>query len=241
MIALLRAEFRKLLSIRSTYIISGIALLLIGFIAFYVAGYKGVGASSHWLMGIVSEVSTILAIFTSLIAILFMGHEYRYNTIMYTLTAANSRTKVLLAKVIVTVLFSFGLMAASVLLATLAYWMGVLFSPSFGRMILAPEFFWGDIWQAVYYLLAYSLVGLLFAFLFRHLVGAIAAVFIVPTIEGLLSMLLKDNTKYLPLSSLEQVHTQSLWSPGKAALLFTIYLVAAWVITWFLFLKRDAN
>lgn len=241
MTALLRAEFRKLLTVRSTYIIATIALLLVGFLAFYAEGYKGVGASPYWLSNIFGGVSTTIAIFVSIIAILLMGHEYRYNTIMYTLTAANSRTKVLLAKIVTVATAAVVLTVLITAFAALAYWLGVVLSPSVSRAFVAPAFFWSDVWHALFFVVGYSLVGLLFAFLFRHLVGAIAALFILPTVEGLASMLLKDNVKYLPLSSLEQVHTHSLWSSGEAALLFVAYLVVAWLVAWFFFQKRDAN
>lgn len=241
MTALLRAEFRKLLTVRSTYVISILALLLVGFLGFYVAGFKGTGAEPFWLIRIFGEVSTTIAIFVSLVTILLMGHEYRYNTIMYTLTSANSRTKVLIAKIAASLSYAVVLLALTILFGILTYWLGVLFSPNAGRMIVSPDFYWSDLWRAFFYVGAFGLMGLLFAFIFRHLVGAIAALFILPTIEGLLSLLLKDNVKYLPFSALEQIHTADLWSPGKAALLVTAYMAGAWIVTWYLFLRRDAN
>lgn len=240
MTALLRAEFRKLLTVRSTYVISIIALLLIGFLGGY-AGYKGMGAEPFWLIRLLGEVSTTIGIFVALVTILLMGHEYRYNTIMYTLTSANSRTKVLAAKLLTSVAYAVVLLTATLILGALTYWLGILFSPNEGRMIIEPDFYWSDVWRAFFYVTAFGLMGLLFAFLFRHLVGAIAALFILPTIEGLLSLLLKDNVKYLPFSALEQIHTADLWSPGKAALIVAAYMAAAWIMAWYLFLRRDAN
>jgi ABC-type transport system involved in multi-copper enzyme maturation permease subunit len=241
MMSLLRAEFRKLLTIRSTYILSGIALVLVAFIAFYPQGYKGTGINPYWLSDVTTGVSMTIAVFTAIIAILLMGHEYRYNTVIYTLTSANSRTKVLLAKIGAVVGLSVVLTSIVTAVAVFAYWLGVTLSPNVARIFITPEFFWSDIWQAYFFVVANGLIGLLFALIFRHLVGAIAALFILPTIEALLGVVLKDNVKYLPNSALDQVHAGSLWSPGSAALLFTAYLAVAWLITWFLFLKRDAN
>lgn len=239
MIALLRAEFRKLLTVRSTYIISILALLLIGFLAFYVEGYKGTGADPRWMSFILDNTSTVISLFIGIVAILLMGHEYRYTTIMYTLTSANSRTKVLLSKVLTVVVFSLGLTALATLFAILTYLAGVSMSPT--AAFVAPELLWNDVWRAMFHVVGYGLMSLLFATLFRHLVGAIATLFILPTVEGLLSMLLKDNAKFLPFSSLEQVHTHFLMSSGQAALVFTSYLVGAWLIAWYLFVRRDAN
>lgn len=241
MMALLRAEFRKLLTVRSTYVISIIALLLVGFLAFYVAGYKGIGGSGAlWLMDMLGQVSTTVAIFVALVAILLMGHEYRYNTIMYTLTTANSRTKVLLAKVVTVVTYSLAMLVGAVILSVLAYWLGMMFAPV-TRVLVTPELFWGDVWHATYFVVGYGLLGLLFAFIFRHLVGAIAALFIIPTVEGILSLILKDNVKYLPMTSLEQVHSHDLLSSGRAALVFAGYMAVIWLVTWYVFQRRDAN
>jgi len=41
MIPALKAEFRKLLTVRSTYVITGLALLAIGFVSLYAEGIKG--------------------------------------------------------------------------------------------------------------------------------------------------------------------------------------------------------
>src|SRR6266536_1435332 len=106
MIATLRAEFRKLLTVRSTYIIALIAFALLGFVAFYIEGFKNgkeqvtAPGANLFLAGSIMQHSTLLGIFGAIVALLLFTHEYRYNTIMYTLTIANSRSKVLIAKII---------------------------------------------------------------------------------------------------------------------------------------------
>jgi ABC-2 type transport system permease protein len=239
MIGLLRAEFRKLLTVRSTYIIVLLGLLLLGFLAFYAGGYKGVGANPNWLSVIINNTSTTIVIFMAIVSILLAGHEYRHNTIMYTLTSSGSRTKVLLAKILTIAIFVTLATVAISVLASLAYVAGVLLSPT--AQYVSSQLYWGDVWRGLFFVVGYSLLALLLAFLFRHVVGAIAALFILPTVEELLSILLKDNTKYLPFSSLEQVHIQMQMSAGKAALIFLAYLVVGWLIAWYLFIRRDAN
>ncbi|MEK7153194.1 MAG: ABC transporter permease, partial [Patescibacteria group bacterium] len=97
----LRSEYRKLFTIRSTYIISGLALLLVGFISFWVMGYKGASDNPHLLMDAATMTGQAISLFMTILAILLITHEYRYNTIMYTLTSSNRRSKALLSKAIV--------------------------------------------------------------------------------------------------------------------------------------------
>lgn len=240
MIPLIKAEYRKLLTIRSTYILLGVAALLTGFVSFWVMGIKGDHGSTSLLMDAAGVSATIVPTFLAIIAVLHITHEYRYNTIMYTLTASNSRSKILTAKL--AVLLAFGALAtlSFMLFAVLAAWLGIVVSGD----TLATQYFyvWDIVWKALFYGLAWVAIGLLFGVLFRHVVGAIVALFIPSTIEGLLSMLLKENSKYMPFTALEQVHTSGgSMSPGRSALLFSAYLLVVWAIGWYLFLKRDAN
>jgi len=241
MIPLLRAECRKLLSVRSTYVISAIALLLVAFLSFYTEGYRGLFAHEMWLIDLIANVSTTITIFVAIIAILLMGHEYRYSTITYTLTSANSRTKVMFAKILTVFGFTLLFTVVAWILAVLAYLAGMSLSPNEGQMWVTPELTWASIWRGAYLVVGFGLIGLLLAFLFRHLVGAIAALFIWPTVEMLLSPLLKENARYLPFSLLEQVHGGNIWSPVTAAFLFAAYLATLWLIAWYIFSKRDAN
>jgi ABC-2 type transport system permease protein len=237
--ALIKAEVRKLLTIRSTYILTIIAFVLIGILTFWAMGYKG-DSGSKLLMEAVMEGVGMMAIFVALVAALNITHEYRYNTIMYTLTSANSRSKVLLAKVLVLMGFSLLLVVVASGFAALMAWLGASMKP----IALAPQVFnfWDTAWRILFSVEAWAMLGLLFGFLFRHVVGAIVALFLLPsTVEGLLSLILKDNIRYLPYTALEQVHGGSLLSPTKGALVFSAWLVGGWLVAWFLFLKRDAN
>jgi ABC-2 type transport system permease protein len=241
MIPLLRSECRKLLSVRSTYVISGAALLLITFLAFYVEGFRGTNGYEGWLMSLISNVSTTISPFVAIIAILLMGYEYRYNTITYTLAAANSRTKVLLSKIAVVIGYTLALTLVSWLLAVGAYCLGASLSPIQGQTIVTPDLFWGDLWRNAYFVFGFGMLGLLLAFLVRQLVGTITILFIWPTFEMLLSPLLKQNAHYLPLSLLNQIHAGTDFGPSMPALLFLFYLVGTWVIAGYIFNRRDAN
>lgn len=237
---LIRSEIRKLLTIRSTYILTILATLLLGFFSFWALGYKGVATANPVLMQAVMDGITVTAMFISIIAVLNVTHEYRYNTIMYTLTSANSRSKVFLAKLAVVLGFVLCFFVLSSLFAVFMTWLGATMS---GNTPINTTFYYTEtIWRSLFHITAMTMLGFMFGMLFRHVVGAIAVLFIVPnTIEGLLSIVMKDNTKYLPYSAIEQVHSGSLLAPNKAALVAGAYIVGGMIIAWILFTRRDAN
>jgi ABC-type transport system involved in multi-copper enzyme maturation permease subunit len=240
MMLLLKAEFRKLFTIRSTYIILAILFLLIGVLAFWALGYKTEGIGSKLFSEAAGTGAQMASMFVAIIAVLLMTHEYRYNTIMYMLTASNSRSKFLAAKVITATVFAVVVTLAIMAFAVLAAWLGASLRDT---AMAAQHVDWGNLlWRSLFFTWGYTMVGLLVAVLLRHVVGAIVVLFIVPsTVEGLLGLVLKQNAQYLPFAALERVVTNQALSPGKAALIFSAYLLFGWLIAWILFLRRDAN
>jgi len=202
-------------------------------------------------MNIASDVTGALnvTVFGAIVAILLMTHEYRYNTIMYTLTSSNSRTKVLIAKFITVSVYALFL---AVLIAVLAPSMAYLGIHLHGYKLVPQTLSYGNLaWRSLFYGWGYGMAGLLLAILTRNQVASIVALFVIPGVaEQLLGLLLKHSTVYLPFSSLNQViragsdridPTSSNLSPGKAAGVYCIYLVIGWIVAWILFTKRDAN
>lgn len=242
MVAILKAEFRKLLTVRSTYFISFFAIALSIFLSFYLSGWRASPAdvlSPSYLQNVMGTVISLLPSFGALVAILLIAHEYRYNTIMYTLTSSNSRSKVLIAKLITVTAYVLVLVGVGVVLSALAMYIGLNLK---GITLADQVVYWKDLmWQGLYYAWANVAFGLLLGFLFRHVVGAMAVYFLLPTIEPLLAMLLRDNAKYLPMTALNSVTQPGDLSPGKAALVFGIYLAIGWIVAWILFVRRDAN
>lgn len=250
MIPLFRSELRKLLTVRSTYILSVVSALLVALFAFYVEGYRGASGSAASTLKpaafteIISASVGIGITFATIIAILFIAHEYRYNMIMYTLTANVRRTKVLFAKLLTMVGFGviYGLATAG--FGLLCYLIGI----ELRGANLAPQSIEAMtiIGRLAYYCAAYVLIGVLIAVISRSVIVGIAAFLIVPTTaEPLLSLLLKDNAKYLPFTSLDSTLNVSMLpstlSPGKAMMVSGAYVAVALVITWILFVRRDAN
>jgi ABC-type transport system involved in multi-copper enzyme maturation permease subunit len=264
MIPAIRAEFRKLFTVRSTYVISLLFLALGAFFAFY--GY-GMQSSQHlndssnpvsglFVQGSLTMIGNILSVAAALIGLLLLAHEYRYNTIIYTLTSNNSRNKVLTAKIlaILAYVFVYSIVSTAILLAMV--FAGVAAA---GHVMPVQDINYLTFFaKSVFFCEAFALAGLLFIALIRNQIGAIAALLILPnTIEGLLSLLLKSNVAYLPFTALQQVvqpatlagavaanpnHPDVISiSPARGAVIFLCWLVVGWIIAWILFLRRDAN
>jgi hypothetical protein len=102
---------------------------------------------------------------------------------------------------------------------------------------------WDFVWRAAVGIGGLATFGYIIAMLLRSQVGAIATFLIIPTtVEGLLQLLLKDNTKYLPftaLGNLSNIHpSPSLQTSG---LIVAGYVVGFGLLAYVLFLRRDAN
>jgi len=250
MINTLKAEFKKLLTVRSTYIITLLVTLLVIFVAFYIEGWRLDSAALRDPTQLASDVTNALniSVFGAIVAILLMSHEYRYNTIMHTLTNSNSRSKVLLSKFLVVSAYALFL---AVLIGVLSPVMAYLGVHLHGHALVPQSLHYGDlIWRSLFYSWGYGMAGLLLALLTRNQVASIVALFLIPDLgEPLLGLLLKHNTVYLPFSSLNQVvrtgdmgnPNNGTLTPGKAALVYGIYLVVGWLAAWILFLRRDAS
>lgn len=246
MIAALYAEFRKFLTVRSTYIVSILGLVLAGFIAFWGIGYKGspdLLQQPDALQRASMDVVSVIGVFVGILAILLICHEYRYNTISYTLTTSNSRLRILLAKLITTgayaLIMTFVAIAIGIGLVTLGANMA---GHSLGSQTID---FYSLIWKTVAYMIGSAWFGLVLGFLSRSLVFAIVAYFLIPTLEPLLNNLLKISNNYLPTAAQNQIlqtaSAPDIFSPLASLGVFSIYLAAGFLASAFLFVKRDAS
>jgi len=248
MIKQIKAEFKKVFTIRSTYIIFALMFALMFFFGFYVGGWhldKLDLLDPHQLYRTAQQSINFLAIFPALIGLLLITHEYRHNTIAYSLTLSNSRSKVLASKIIVITIISLITTSIVLILAPLFARLGVNAN---GLKLTHQSFYFSGIaWKGLIFGWGYAMVGLLFGALIRNQIGAIVVLFIVPdTVEGLLSIWLKSNTDYLPFSSLHtmlgagQDTAGATISPIHAMYVFMSYLIVGWAIAWYLFIRRDA-
>lgn len=248
MIRSLKAEFLKLATIRSTYIFLGVCSAILVFFAFYIEGYRQTAnvVNPNLLASAVSSAVNALAIFIALVSVLLVTHEYRYNTIMYTLTASNSRLKILVAKVLAASCFA---VLATLFFGALSPVLTYLGLEAKGLSMVAQNIPYLDLlWRAAFFGWAFTMLALIFSFIIRSQVGAIVFLLIMSTTgEFFLSLLLKHNATYLPFTALNQVIGSpgmpgiTPLSHGKAALVVLAYVVIGWIIAAVLFTRRDAN
>lgn len=247
MIRQLRSELRKLFTVRSTYVILLICLAITILAAFYANGYHVVapirdpGFLASQVTGAVQFLSFIIAI----AGILLVTHEYRYNTIMYTLTASRSRLKVLLAKLLVASLF---ITLAILLFATLSPLLANAGLHLQGTTMVPQSIPYKDLlWRCAFYGWGYGMLALIIAFIIRNQIGAIVTLIFFPgTVEAILGLLLKQNSKYLPFHALDGVlgngqFMSATLSHGNSALMALAYIVVGLIVSAYLFQKRDAQ
>jgi ABC-type transport system involved in multi-copper enzyme maturation permease subunit len=291
MVPALKAEFKKLLTVRSTYILTALVVVIVGLFTYFGTSQTVIESDvkpqsaeqaapppdakqqlnttrvvskelpKEALVTHFQDKIPVVALLTAIVVVLLMGHEFRYNTITYTLTASNSRSKVLGSKVIVSTayalfvaLLAMGVMAASAYIAI--HVKGLYLPPQ--------DFPWGMIiLRQASYVLGFSLMALAFITLARNLIAGIVAIFLLPTIDAVVGQLLSnwqiEATKVLPYSALNRVgnvltdyvpaYRASDSGTGAmipatalgAAGVFALYLVGIWLVSWYLFLKRDAS
>lgn len=249
MMPTVKSDIRKLLSVRSTYILMTAVFLLVTLTAFYVEGVWGKSGSAAGradasaLKEIIGGSIGLAAIFISIIAALQIGHEYRYNTIAHTLTANPNRTKVFLSKWLVLSLFSIGFGLLVTVFSVIAYRIGL----SIRGATLPPQDLQAgvQIFRVAFYCFVYGTIGFALSMLLRNVIGAIVLIFVLPAIEPLIALLLKDNARYLPITTFDHIMGvaigQTDMTPNTAIIISSVYLGALGLITWITFLRRDAN
>lgn len=243
MIAALRSELKKVLTVRSTYVIILLCVVLEGIASGYGGGFKAsaqqLSDPNHFSSEIGSIVG-VLSVFVALIGLLLVTHEYRYNTITYTLTSARNRTTVLVAKIIVISLVA---LLASALFAVLSPLFVTIGTAIKGHHLVHQNMPSADlIFRALFTGWAYSMIGLIISFIARIQVAAVVTFFIFPsTVEPLLGLLLKTKQDYLPYVSVDGVLNHHSISHHKSMLVAFVWVVVGFVVSWILFKKRDAN
>jgi ABC-type transport system involved in multi-copper enzyme maturation permease subunit len=250
MIASLRAEYRKLLTVRSTYLITGIVLVFAAVFSYFVLGRQdltGAKTNPDFLYGAIKTMLNLFTILSGIVAILLVTHEYRYSMIMHTLTASRSRMQVFAAKLIVALSYA---LVASLLLAIVTYVSTRLGVASKDVSIIAQTTpLWTAIWRLSGVVFAYTLTGLALGFLMRNVVGATVVYMFASPVQQLMVLFMHDNVKYLPYNVFDQISAinnsftfggqplTNLTALGFAAL----YTGVLMLISAVLFVRRDAN
>jgi ABC-2 type transport system permease protein len=247
----LRAEFRKLLTVRSTYVSSALSLAVASGLAFYLAGWH---ATPNHLRGhtfLAAQAASplaIVAVLGTVVAVLVITHEYRYNLLLHTLTAANNRNKVLAAKVTVVTGFAVALTLAVDVVSLVFSYLGARIVH--GQALAPQTVRYGDLlWRTLFYGWGYAIAGLVIALLIRNQVGTMVTAFLLfGPIEGFLGVALGKSAYFLPFTALGNVLGSKLAntvlvpvSHERAALAFGADLAIAASIAWLGFLRRDAS
>lgn len=248
-----RAEWTKLTSLRSTwFVLGGVAVLAVGFAAVmgWVADREaGPARTPGETLNATFLSVDILSLVVGVFGILLMTGEYSSGSIRATLTAVPGRTSVLGAKALVLV----GAAAPMMLVVcALSFVVGQAFTTAASRLGFGdPDVLRATVGAAAAPV-ALGLIGLGIGALVRHTAGAIttyvAAMLVVPALlPAALPGSLRDTAvPYVPVAAAQAMYAgQSggglvLLSPGTGALVLIGWIVAVLVGGAVMLRRRDA-
>ena len=240
----LKSEFTKTLTLRSTYIVAGAIALLAVLIGVIVAVFAditatpGVENTDVLNSAVQSTVSTTIAIF-AIVASLSILNEYRHGTMAYTITASRSRYTVFITKIIVTLACGLAVSLIASIFAVLAATIGLAAS---GGSVSSQAFDVGGLLlHEGLHVSFYILVGLFLGFILRNIIIVIVIIFVVPAVENLSSLVLKEGAQYLPFSSFGAVGRIGEGAADFGIVLVAfVYVLALAAGALVLFVNRDA-
>jgi ABC-type transport system involved in multi-copper enzyme maturation permease subunit len=242
-----KAELRKILTVRSTYVwlfaSFAISVLLVGF---WIYGYKDVehaGQNADAMLKAVMNGIGIVGVFMSFPLILLIGHEYRYNTILYSLTNTRQRFSVFFSKLAVGMLLALVTAAVMAVLTAVAFTIGQSFRD--GSMLDQVLLTAKTVWLSLAYIIGNVAFAFVIAIIARSMIAAIAVFLLLPSmIEQLFTLLLKDGIRFLPFTALNNLlpsgNTSSEYYP-MSLLIVSCYAVGFGILAAVLFKRRDAN
>lgn len=254
----LRYEWVRILTLRSTYWLIGLGLLITAGVAFIIAfatrnDPRDVDQTAAVLTG-GADFATFIPIFMAIIGIFATGHEYRHGTIQPTLTTIPQRSRLLLAKIIVVSVVAIIVVALSIVI-NLA--IGVIFwgeLPGFDAPLneVIPGYFT--------LVVLYTILGLALAQLFRGVPSALVVLLVFPlVVETLISGLslvpaldwLQPALRFLPFSAGTRLMATQPYDPmggpdfdyferWASGGVFAAFVAIILLVAWTLFKKRDA-
>ncbi|MDQ3123362.1 MAG: ABC transporter permease [bacterium] len=291
----LKSEFRKLLSVRSTYFATALIIALTALFTYFGTSrvYEEVQVTEaemsaqqelppeevptdmsqeqkfiepkltnqlpkNTILNHLQNAIGLIGFISAIVAILLMAHEFRYNMITYTLTASNNRSKVLVSKILVVLAYSLvvSLIGIGTVVVTTYVAVGIK-----DLILPAQDYNWPYvIGRLLSYSVGFSLLGLALITLLRNITAGIVVLFVLPIVESIVGAILQGNNiqalKYLPVAALTQVSsvgllgesiqnfegdTRPIISVTRGLVTFGVALIVVWAVSWYLFLRRDAN
>ena len=249
MIANLVYEWRRLWSVRATWIMTFVYLVITGLLGAGPLFLGDGGFGTQTWKGLYSTNANFLClVMLSVVASQFFGHEYRYGTIRLTLTEFPKRERVVLAKTLLLVLY--------VTLATILGW-AVLGVVGF----IAPEGSIGtegpglsinggepsELWQVLVFGFAYCLIAMSLTMITRNLaLGIVLPLLLSSIIEGLIvfSAGLANGKMDWIVDALPFANgtawLTNLPDQPNAGLIFAAWVAGTYLIGSAMFFKRDA-
>ena len=225
---MIAAEFRKLRTVRSTWLLLGVAQLIV------VGGVSGLmlqrddPTSLTAQRGALGHVG-LVALFSLLLGIMAMAGEYRHRTITDTFLAVPRRSRLIGAKLVVAMAagLAVGLLATLTALITTAIWLsarGSALSPDVWRTAVG-----GIGWNIVFAALGVGLGALI-----PNLIAAVtAALAWLALVEGIVAQLIGGAGKWLPFalgSALDGLSGPPQWQAALALSGYAIVFVVVGVL-----------
>ena len=256
----LRFEWTRIRTLRSTYWLTGLGILITAGIAFIVAMVTRNDPISPEITANVllggGEFATFIPVFMAIMGILAVGHEYRYGTIQPTLTALPQRSRLLTAKIVVVCLVTLGAVTVSLLINSV---IGMIFWGEFPDLTEDPL---NEVVPGYFVMvLLYAILGIALAQLFRGVPSAIVVLLVTPLIvEGLITGLatipaldwLVPVVKFLPFTAGGRLIATGpldvgpggpdfgLFDRWPSGGVFAAFIAIILAVAWYRFQTRDA-
>ena len=249
MISNLVYEWRRLWSVRATWIMTFVYLVITGLLGAGPLFLGDGGFGTQTWKGLYSTNANFLClVMLSVVASQFFGHEYRYGTIRLTLTEFPKRERVLLAKTMV--------LAVYVVIATFLGWVvlgvvgfvapeGSIGSTGPGLSINGGEP--SELWQVLVFGFAYCVIAMSLTMITRNLaLGIVLPLLTFSVIEGLIQLFASlANGKMDWIVDVLPFVNGSAWLTNlpdtpNAGLIFAGWVVGFYLIGSAMFFKRDA-